>query len=115
YTLDEALLRDLKPEIILTQRLCDVCAVDYGSVQAFASTLPGPPQVVNLEPNALAGIFENIRLVGQILNAEDRAQIVVAELTERVERIKARVSHVKHRPRCFLMEWIDPPYCSGHW
>jgi iron complex transport system substrate-binding protein len=115
YTLDESLLRELRPEIILTQRLCDVCAVDYGSVQAFASTLPGPPEVVNLEPNSLADIFENIRLVGQVLGVSDRAQIVVGELTERVERIKARVSEVTRRPRCFLMEWIDPPYCSGHW
>ncbi len=115
YTLDESLLRELRPEVILTQRLCDVCAVDYGSVQAFASTLPGPPQVVNLEPNSLGDIFENIQLVGQILGAGDRAQMVVAELTERVHRVKARVAEVKHRPRCFLMEWIDPPYCSGHW
>jgi iron complex transport system substrate-binding protein len=115
YTLDEARLRELRPEIILTQRLCDVCAVDYGSVQAFASTLPGPPQVVNLEPNSLAGIFENIQQVGRVLDASERARIVVAGLTERVQWIKARVSEAKHRPRCFLMEWIDPPYCSGHW
>ena len=115
YTLDEALLRDLRPEIILTQRLCDVCAVDYGSVQALARTLPGPPHVVNLEPNLLADIFENIRLVGQLLGVADRAQMVIAELKERVDRVKARVSQEKNRPRCFLMEWIDPPYCSGHW
>jgi iron complex transport system substrate-binding protein len=114
YTLDESLLRDLKPEIILTQRLCDVCAVDYGSVQAFASTLPGPPQVVNLEPDSLADIFENIQLVGQILGVPERAGIVVGELMARVQAIKDRVSQV-NRPRCFLMEWIDPPYCSGHW
>jgi iron complex transport system substrate-binding protein len=115
YTLDEQLLHELKPEVILTQRLCDVCAVDYGSVQAFASTLPGPPQVVNLEPNSLADIFENIRLVGHILGASARAETVIGELIARVERIILRVRNVKNRPRCFLMEWIDPPYCSGHW
>jgi iron complex transport system substrate-binding protein len=115
YTLDESLLRELEPEIILTQRLCDVCAVDYGSVQAFASTLPGPPQVVNLEPNTLADILENIEQVGRVLGARERARIVVGELMERVQRVKTSVSRVKQRPRCFLMEWIDPPYCSGHW
>src|SRR5262249_35922828 len=54
YRLDEDRLRALRPEVILTQRLCDVCAVDYGSVAAFAATLPGPPVVVNLEPSSLA-------------------------------------------------------------
>src|SRR5262249_49584590 len=92
-----------------------VCAVDYGSVQAFARTLPGPPQVVNLEPNSLADIFENIQLVARLLGVPERARLVVGELMERVERIKDRVTGVEHRPRCFLMEWIDPPYCSGHW
>jgi iron complex transport system substrate-binding protein len=115
YTLDESLLGELKPEIILTQRLCDVCAVDYGSVQAFASTLPGPPQVVNLEPNSLADIFENIEQVGRVLDASERARVVIAKLMERVNWIKTRISQVKHRPRCLLMEWVDPPYCSGHW
>src|SRR5262245_52087900 len=57
YTMDETLLRRLNPEVILTQRLCDVCAVGYGSVAALAATLPGPPHVVNLEPSCLAGIF----------------------------------------------------------
>jgi iron complex transport system substrate-binding protein len=115
YTLNESLLRELKPEIILTQRLCDVCAVDYGSVQAFASTLPGPPEVVNLEPSSLADIFENIRLVGQVLGTAVRAESVIGKLIARVEDIVVRVRQVKRRPRCFLMEWIDPPYCSGHW
>src|SRR5712691_7193783 len=61
YSLDEALIRQLKPDIILTQRLCDVCAVGYDSVTTFAATLPCPPEVVNLEPSSLADIFENIR------------------------------------------------------
>jgi iron complex transport system substrate-binding protein len=115
YRLDEPLLRRLQPDIILTQRLCDVCAVGFGSVMAFAATLPGPPQVVNLEPSCLADIFENIRLVARILGAPERGEAAVASLVERVEAVQARLAHVTHRPTCFLMEWIDPPYCSGHW
>jgi iron complex transport system substrate-binding protein len=115
YTLDEALIGQLKPDIILTQRLCDVCAVAYDSVTAFAATLPGPPQVVNLEPSSLADIFENIRSVARILGIQDRGDAVVSALVNRVEAVRARIYHVTHRPKCFLMEWIDPPFCSGHW
>src|SRR5262245_43583330 len=115
YRMDEPLLRSLTPDIILTQRLCDVCAVGYGSVMAFAATLPGPPQVVNLEPSCLADIFENIRCVARILGVPESGDAAVAALVERVEAVRTRLSCVQHRPKCFLMEWIDPPYCSGHW
>jgi iron complex transport system substrate-binding protein len=115
YGLDEPLLRRLQPDMILTQRLCDVWAVDFGSVAAFAATLPGPPQVVNLEPSCLADIFENIRWVARLLGVPERGDAAVVALAERVKAVQARSAHTTHRPRCFLMEWIDPPYCSGHW
>lgn len=115
YSLDEPLLRRLEPDIILTQRLCDVCAVGFGSVQAFAATLPNHPQVVNLEPSSLADIFENVRSVGRVLGVSERADAAVAALAGRVGAVQARLAHVADRPRCFLMEWIDPPFCSGHW
>lgn len=115
YHLNEPLLRKLQPDVILTQRLCDVCAVDYGSVAALAASLPRPPQVVNLEPSSLADIFENIRTVASALEVPARGEAVVAELTSRVEAVRSRLNGHTHRPTCFLMEWIDPPFCGGHW
>jgi iron complex transport system substrate-binding protein len=115
YTMDEPLLRSLRPDVILTQRLCDVCAVGYGSVLALAATLPGPPRVVNLEPSSLADIFANIRLVAETLGVPHRWEAVVAALGERVEAVRVPAAGSGRRPRCFLMEWIDPPFCSGHW
>lgn len=115
YHLDEPLLRELQPDVILTQRLCDVCAVDYGSVAALAATLPGQPQVVNLEPSSLADILENIRSVAAALEVPERGEAVVAELSARVAAVRSRLNGQTHRPACFLMEWIDPPFCSGHW
>ncbi|MDW8368388.1 MAG: cobalamin-binding protein, partial [Abditibacteriales bacterium] len=115
YTLDEPLLRQLQPDVILTQRLCDVCAVSYGSVTAFAATLPGPPQVVNLEPSCLADIFEDIRRVAAVVGRAERGEAVVASLRQRVEWVRAQAARASSRPRCFLMEWIDPPFCGGHW
>ena len=115
YTIDEALLRELRPDVILTQKLCDVCAVGYGTVARLAETLPGPPRVVNLEPTSLSDIFKNIGQVAEACGVLERAERVIANLSARVEAVRARAEHFADRPRCFLMEWVDPPFCSGHW
>ena len=115
YTIDESLLRELRPDVILTQKLCDVCAVGYGTVARLAETLPGPPRVVNLEPTSLGDILEDIRRVGRACGVSERAEEVVKSLSARVEAVRKRTAQIADRPRCFLMEWVDPPFCSGHW
>jgi iron complex transport system substrate-binding protein len=115
YTIDEPLLRELRPDVILTQKLCDVCAVGYGTVARLAETLPGPPQVVNLEPTSLADIFDDIRRVADACGVPERARSIIASLSERVGAVRLRADRISHRPRCFLMEWVEPPFCSGHW
>jgi iron complex transport system substrate-binding protein len=115
YTLDEELIRDLRPDLILTQQLCDVCAVNYGSVAAFAATLSVRPRLINLEPTQLTDIYADIRLVAQASEVPDRAEAVIAKLRQRVESVVSLVAGTAHRPKCFLMEWIDPPFCGGHW
>ena len=115
YAIDEPLLRQLRPHVVLTQKLCDVCAVGYGTVARLAETLPGPPRVVNLEPSSLSDIFNDIRRVAQACGVVDRPDEVIAKLSARVEAVRDRASQTTHRPRCFFMEWVDPPFCSGHW
>ena len=115
YTIDEPLLRKLRPDVILTQKLCDVCAVGYGTVARLAQTLPGPPRVVNLEPTSLADIFDDIRRVAETCDVPERAGKLIENLSERVETVHKRAATIPDRPRCFLMEWVDPPFCSGHW
>ena len=114
YTMDEARLRQLAPDVIITQRLCDVCAVGYDSVTAFAATLPGPPVVVNLEPQTLDDVFGDVRRVGAALGVAERAETVIRELQGRVDRVRTRCAAVPRR-RCVLLEWIAPPFRSGHW
>jgi iron complex transport system substrate-binding protein len=114
YTIDEPLLRELRPDVILTQKLCDVCAVGYGTVARLAETLPGPPRVVNLEPSSLFDIFDDIRQVARECDVAERAEGLVTKLSGRVEIVRERAA-IAVRPRCFLMEWVDPPFCSGHW
>ena len=115
YTIDEPLVHKLRPDVILTQKLCDVCAVGYGTVAQLAETLPGPPRVVNLEPSSLADIFENIREVAAACGVAERAEVVIANLSARLAAVRERAAQIADRPRCFLMEWVDPPFCSGHW
>jgi iron complex transport system substrate-binding protein len=115
YTIDESLLRKLRPDLILTQKLCDVCAVGYGTVAKLAQTLPGPPRVVNLEPTSLADIFDDIRHVAEACDVRERAEELIKDLTQRVESVRQRSAKIPDRRRCFLMEWVDPPFCSGHW
>jgi len=115
YTMDEPLLRRLRPDLLLTQRLCDVCAVGYGTVRAFAATLPGPPQVVSLEPATLSDIFADIGRVAEAAGVSARAGPLVASLRERVEVVRTRAALAPSRPRCVLLEWVDPPFAGGHW
>jgi iron complex transport system substrate-binding protein len=115
YTIDEPLLRKLQLDVILTQKLCDVCAVSYGSVAKLAQTLPGPPRVVNLEPTSLADIFGDIRRVADACEAREPAEKLIVNLSKRVENVRKRAATIPDRPHCFLIEWVDPPFCSGHW
>jgi iron complex transport system substrate-binding protein len=115
FTLNEAKLRELRPDLILTQRLCDVCAPAYGSVLALAQTLPGPPAVLNLEPNTLDDIFENIQAVADKLAVSERGAQLNHSLRSRVTYVKNRVEGASRRPRVAVIEWLDPVYCSGHW
>src|SRR6476661_622285 len=115
YTIDEPLLRKLQPDLILTQKLCDVCAVGYGTVAKLAQNLPGPPRVLNLEPTSLVDIFGDIRRVADACDARERAEKLILNLSERVENVRKRAATIPDPPRCFLMEWVDPPFCSGHW
>src|SRR5881394_3639084 len=87
YTMDEPLLRKLRPDVILTQKLCDVCAVGYTTVAKLAQTLPGPPRVVNLEPTSLADIFGDIRRVADACDTRERAEKLIGNLSERVEYV----------------------------
>jgi len=115
YTLDASLIRSLRPDVILTQRLCDVCAVEHGSVAALAQSLPGPPHVLSLEPATLSGIFADISGLAAALNAPARGAGLVDALEARVEAVRRQASLAATRPRCVLLEWIEPPFCSGHW
>jgi iron complex transport system substrate-binding protein len=115
YELNLPLLEELCPDLILTQRLCDVCAVSYDRVQEAAKSLKSHPTVLNLEPHSLGDILDNIVTVGKAIDCEAQANTVRARLQQRIDAVQDKTKTLSHRPRAFCMEWVDPPFCGGHW
>ena len=115
YDLDEEQMRALRPDLIITQELCDVCAVSYKTVEQAARLFETDVRVVSLEPNTIEDIFSNIRTVGSLTGRESEAEQVVAELATRLDALALALSEVETRPRTFVLEWLEPPYAPGHW
>lgn len=115
YEIDEKLLEELKPDIILTQELCMVCAVSYTKVKEAARVLDADTKIVSLEPNNLEEIVDNIRFVGKITGKTREALQLASQLFKRIDNVKRKTENVRHRPRVFLMEWLEPPWAAGHW
>lgn len=113
YTLNLPLLKELQPDLIVTQSLCDVCAVAQDEVQAALSQLPGNPRVINLEPQSLSEVFAAMRQVADAAGVS--AENAIKALIARVESVTARSATLTHRPRAALLEWLDPPFSCGHW
>lgn len=115
YSLDMPVLEKLRPDLIVTQALCDVCAVAESEVQSAACSLPGNPSVINLEPNCLADVLDCIGQVGEATESVDQATALIDQLQSRVRSVRQRSETIQHRPRTILLEWIDPPFSAGHW
>ena len=114
YTLDEEKLRELMPDLILTQRLCDVCAPAYGSVAALAEALPSKPRTLNLEPKCLQDILGNVVVVAEAMGHAEKSAEVCDHLERRIADVQKKVSGLD-RPTVFILEWAEPIYNSGHW
>jgi iron complex transport system substrate-binding protein len=115
YEIDEKLLTKLKPDLILTQELCHVCAVSYTRVKEAARVLDADTKIVSLEPTNLEEIVDNIRLVGKMTDRVARAERLSSQMLGRIDRVREKTARVDHRPRVFFMEWLQPPWVGGHW
>ena len=115
YGLDESLLAELKPDLVITQELCEVCAVSYKTVLEAARLLEADARVVSLEPNTIQDIFATIRTVGGLTGREAEADALVSELTVRLDSLAVLLTQVEARPRTLVLEWLEPPFAPGHW
>ncbi len=115
YSIDHDMLAELAPDLIVTQQLCEVCAVAYDEVLAAVRELPYKPDILNLEPLSLGDVLADIERVGKAGGHTDEAQQLVSELQERIARVRSRVDAAVYRPRVAFLEWIDPLFSAGHW
>src|SRR2546427_1794373 len=113
YQVDEKLLQELAPDIILTQDLCQVCAPSGNEVTRALELLPKKPQILWLTPKSLEEIFDNLRELGQATDRVKEANELIASGRVRLEKVAAATRTLSRRPRVFCMEWLQPVYCSG--
>ncbi len=119
YTLDEEALAAAEPDLILTQELCQVCAVSYREVNDVARAIDAGIQVVSLEPTSIEGIFNTITTIGAMAESEDAAVDLVEALRARLGAVERKVQKRRDGgfvpPRVVGLEWLDPPFAVGHW
>jgi iron complex transport system substrate-binding protein len=114
YELDTDLLRDLRPDLIVTQALCSVCAVSYDDVRAIAEELESKPRVISLDPHTVGEVLGDARTLAQATDRKDAAVELVRSASARIDRIRLAVRGAR-RPRVVALEWLDPPFAAGHW
>ena len=114
YELDEPALRELEVDLIVTQAVCEVCAVSYDDVVAVAGRLPTHPQVISLDPSNLDEVLADIPRLGEIAGVSDRADALHDELASRLGVVREAVAGAT-RPKVLALEWLDPPFIGGHW
>jgi iron complex transport system substrate-binding protein len=113
YELDAERLAVLEPNLVVTQAVCEVCAVSFDDVKAVAARLPSRPPVVSLDPSTLADVLADVDRLGAAADAA-AAEHLLTDLRARIARVRAAVAGAR-RPRVAAIEWLDPPFIGGHW
>jgi iron complex transport system substrate-binding protein len=114
YTLDEEQLAELAPDLIVTQAVCEVCAVSYQDVVKVAARLPSRPRVLQQDPSTLGEVLDDVTRLGEAAGIEGCAREVRHALEGRLEAVRTAVEG-DPRPRVLALEWLDPPFLGGHW
>jgi len=112
YNLDVDQLKDLQPDVVLTQSLCEVCSIDLVTVERVVLKMKIPAKVLDLNPKTLGEVVDDIQRIGEVIGCEEGASKVVKELRERIERAKTKRARP---PKVAFFEWTDPIYVGGHW
>ena len=115
YEIDDEKIRELQPDLILTQDLCDVCSIDLNSVRNLAESLPENPDIVSLNPNCIEDVFDDLLRIGSACELESEARKTLAQLRERWWHAQDFVNAYVDGPQVAVIEWTDPLYIAGHW
>jgi iron complex transport system substrate-binding protein len=114
YELDEHALRELEPDLIVTQELCPVCAVSYDDVVKVAQAIPSCPRVIALDPKTLGESMGDVRTIAQATGARDAALDLIARQRSRIDRVRVALKGARRVPVAAI-EWFDPVFVAGHW
>lgn len=114
YTVDEEMLQAIAPDVVITQALCDVCAVNFETVARSLSRLQKQPELVSLNPGCIEDIFADLERVASALQREEVAARIVDEGRRRLQHLKEQTAGLS-RPRVLTLEWYEPPFFGGHW
>jgi iron complex transport system substrate-binding protein len=109
------MLQDLRPDLIVTQALCSVCAVSYDDVRAVAEELESRPRVISLDPHTVGEVLGDARTLAQATDRKDAAVELVRDAAARIDRVRVATRKARRRPRVAALEWLDPPFAAGHW
>ena len=115
YEVDQEVLNQAKPDLVITQELCDVCAISYEDVQQAVVHLDMPPTLVSLDPHGLSDVLGDIKRVGELTGTTTRASAMTAELQGRIESVRSSLARTQSRPKVACIEWLDPLIVAGHW
>jgi iron complex transport system substrate-binding protein len=115
YELDADELRELEPDLVVTQAVCEVCAVSFDDVTKVAAGMDPQPEVLSLDPTTLGEVIADIRRLGDAADAHEEAEQLIAEIGERLDAIANAVADADDHPTVLALEWLDPAYIGGHW
>lgn len=115
YSLDTDRLQQLRPDVILTQDLCEVCSIDLGTVRAAAARMSPRPTVISLNPQTYEAVLDDIITIGRAIGMEEQARVTLVRLRERFFRAADHVNAFAAQPTVVFLEWADPPFIGGHW
>lgn len=115
YEVDREAVQDIQPDLIITQDLCHVCAASPGDLATVLAALEREPEILSLNPQSLADVWNDIRVIGTAIGRADEAHRLVTQLEGRVAAIVQAASRSSNRPRVACLEWLDPLFVAGHW
>lgn len=116
YTVKREMIKELAPDVVITQAQCEVCAVSLKEVEeALEDYLDKQSTIISLQPDSLDAIFNNIREVAAVLNVVDRGEQLIEDLQERVDIIRHKLKFIENKPTVACIEWLEPMMVSGNW
>jgi len=116
YTVKREVIKELSPDVVITQAQCEVCAVSLPEVeQALENYLDKQAHIISLQPNSLDDIFNDIKTVAKALNAEENGERLLEDLNERVDIIRHKLKFMENKPTIACLEWLEPMMVSGNW